>query len=90
MIVDFFLTTAEALVVWVLGLFPTDFEVPEWITGFTGLIAEILAGAHGMGIWIPWAFVFIVLGGTYLLWSAGLLLKFARFILGLIPTMGGS
>lgn len=89
MIVDFALDTAEDFVSWLVGLFPADFEVPEWLIGLASLVGQVLAGASGMGVWVPWALIITVVAGTYVLWSAGFLVKFARWLLGLLPTMGG-
>jgi len=89
MVSDFFMGLGEQLITWALGLWPVGFTLPEWFLGFAGLVSQVLTGAVGMGVWIPWASIFTVVGATFALWGIGLLLKFARWVVGLVPTMGG-
>lgn len=89
MIVSFFLDVALGLAGWVLDMFPADFEVPEWLTGFAVLVNEIFGNAVGMGAWVPWPFVLLVIGSVLTMWAIGFGIKFARWLIGLVPTMGG-
>lgn len=89
MIPDLFIDLGVAVGTWFLGLFPSDFEAPEWISGLAGLVNEVFANAVGMGAWVPWPFVLLVVGSIVTVWLIGLFVKFVRWLIGIIPTMGG-
>lgn len=89
MITDFFITVGTGFMGWILDMFPADFEVPDWLVGFATMVNEIFANAVGLGAWVPWPFVLLVVGSIVAVWVVGLVIKFARWLLGLIPTMGG-
>ena len=89
MITDWLIDVGRQLMAWLLGLFPADWQVPDWLTGLSTQLGVVLAGAAGMGVWIPWALIFTVVTATFVLWTLGLTLKLARWLLGLVPTMGG-
>jgi hypothetical protein len=89
LIVEAFIDLADTLVTWFFSLFPSDFELPEWLLTLSTLLGEVLAGAAGMAVWIPWGWIMTVLTGTFTIWSVGFILKFARWVVGLLPTMGG-
>lgn len=89
MITLFFIHLGGAIADWFLSLFPADFVVPDWFANFSDMVNPIFANAYGLGAWIPWPFVLIVVGFILTLWFTGLVIKFVRWLIGLIPTMGG-
>lgn len=89
MITQWFLDMGVGMAGWFLDLFPADFEVPDWFLGFTAIVNQIFSNAVGLGAWVPWPLVLLVVGFIFTVWGAGLLIKFVRWLIGLIPTMGG-
>lgn len=90
MITEWFIGIGKTLALWVLSLFPTGWEVPSWLTTASDWLAGIVVQGQNLGAWIPWALMLTVLASTIALWGGGLLLKFVRWLVGWIPTMGGS
>lgn len=89
MIWAWLLDVARGFIGWVLDLFPSDWELPDWFTGLADTAAEVIGNAAGLGAWVPWGIVLTVVGATFVLWTVGLIIKFVRWVVGLIPTMGG-
>lgn len=89
MIVEWLWGIATGFAGWVLSWFD-GFELPDWWFTFSDVIAQVVASAVGMGAWVPWEVLFAVIGilvGTYALLIS---IKGARWLVGWIPTMGGS
>jgi hypothetical protein len=87
-IIEWFIGLGGTAADWVLGLFGTD-APPEWLATVATFVNSQLAAAAGLGAWIPWDFAILVAGAVLTLWGTGLAIKFFRWVLGLIPTMGG-
>ena len=89
MITEALLNLFGGIADWFLGLFGTA-APPAWITDTAaGILGFITAGA-GLGVWIPWSTFGIVALVVLFVWTSGFWLKVFRWLLGLIPTMGGS
>lgn len=73
---------------WVMSLFG-EVELPEWFLGGVEFVTGIINAGAGLGVWVAWPILLSAVGLTFVLWSGGFVLKFARWLLGLIPTMGG-
>lgn len=89
MITEWFIGIGSDLTTWALGALGTD-DPASWFTTVGTFITNILASVAGLGAWVPWGIAIAVWGTATAVWTAGLLLKVARWLLGLIPTMGGS
>jgi hypothetical protein len=89
MIVEAIISVFASLADWFLGLLG-DAEPPAWITDISSTLLGFIAAGSGLGVWVPWAFMAVVTGVVLLVWSSGFLVKFVRWCIGLIPTMGGS
>ena len=87
MIIEWLLDLFSGFIDWVLSL--VTFDVPDWLEGLAGTVAGVINAGAGLGAWVPWPLVLLVVGGTFTIWGAGLFIKAARWLLGLIPTMGG-
>ena len=92
MIVDAILGLAVSLVEFVLGLFPSV-GWPDWITGTSGasvrgMAASLGGSVSGLGMWIPFDVLVIVLQAAQAVLSAALVIRGARFVLSTV-TMGG-
>lgn len=92
MVTEWFLTLAEQVTGFFLGLIPAfDPEGIEQVTVSTSdLVSPFLAGAASMGVWFPWealSFMFPLVLGIY---TASLFAKFIRTLLSHVPQFGGN
>jgi hypothetical protein len=88
MISDFFIGLWSGFMDWGLGLFGTS-DPPAYLTTVTTFISGLLQSAQGLGVWVPWVLVLSIAGINIGLWLVFTVVKGARWVLGLIPTMGG-
>lgn len=77
------------LVGWFTSLFGTD-PVPGWMLDAGDMIQSLITGASGLGVWVPWVLAITVATFVGGLWLVAVAIKFIRWVLGWIPTMGGS
>lgn len=89
MITEWFIGLWNTINQWVNSLWPANYQVPAWFTDFGAQLASFLSDANGLGVWIPWQFITVVVGGILALWLALLSVKLLRWVIGLFPTMGG-
>lgn len=62
---------------------------PAWM-GTTGtFVVSLIESAKGLGAWVPWTLILSIAAFNLALWAAFLALKVARWVVGLLPTMGG-
>lgn len=88
MIIEWLYSLVPGLEDWFLGLFgPAD--IPDWLGNVSDFLASMINSAAGLGAWVPWAFVIGVSGTLLGVWLIGLLIRVVRWLIGLIPTMGG-
>ncbi|SEH84155.1 MULTISPECIES: hypothetical protein [unclassified Leifsonia] len=89
MITEWFLSLAGGFITWLIGLFPPATAVPDWITSAAGYVQNVINSGAGLGAWIPWPLVIGVGGFQLALWFGLWSVKVIRWLVGLIPTMGG-
>jgi len=88
-IVEWLMSMSVSVATWVLSWFDGE-GVPEFFDTFADIIAQVVAGSVGLGAWIPWAFLFSTITAVVSVWLIGFLIKGARWLVGWVPTMGGS
>lgn len=88
MIIEWFISIGTHISDWAVGLFGTA-DAPAYLTTIASFVNGLMTSAAGLGAWVPWAFVIVVAGINLALWGVGLGVKAVRWIIGLIPTMGG-
>jgi len=88
-IVEWLAEIGANLGLWVISWFD-GIEIPDWFGMFAELLAQVLASAAGMGAWVPWGLLFSVVGAVFTLWGIIILVKAVRWVVGWVPTMGGS
>ena len=88
MITEWFISIGMGIAEWAVGLFGTA-DPPAYLTSLTTWLGTIINGASGFGAWVPWPFALLVAGVSLTLWLAGFVIKGIRWLIGLIPTMGG-
>lgn len=88
MVVESFLTVFSHLQVFFIESFGKS-DPPAWM-GTAGVFAgQLLSSAKGLGAWVPWTLILTVAGFNLVLWGTFLAIRIARWLLGLVPTMGG-
>lgn len=89
MITDYLLqfigTVSHAL----LGVLPVV-AVPDWLTGLSGAVGNVLQIAGSMGVWFPGGLALTVITACLALWLTGFGIKLARMVLSLFTGGGGS
>lgn len=88
MITEWLIGLGVAVAEWFLSLFGTS-DPPEWLVTLSDWLGALVGSASGLGVWIPWGLAFGVAGTVLALWLSGFLIKGVRWLIGLIPTMGG-
>lgn len=88
MITEWFLSIAQAVVTWLLGLFP-DWTPPADWSDLAGFLATASSWLNGLSVWFPIGVISTCVGVALAAWLIPLLIKGIRWLVGLIPTMGG-
>lgn len=89
MIAEWFLGLMESLSTWFLNLFPENPELENFAADAVGVVQSALDSASGLGAWLDWVYALVVAGLIASIWLIGLIIKVLRWLVGLIPTMGG-
>ena len=89
MITTWIIQTGTGFVGWIASLWPSDWEVPSWASGFMTTFAAIYTNVANLGAWVPWAILFGVVGSVIGVWLIGFLAKGLRWLVSWIPFMGG-
>ncbi len=89
MIVEFFIGLWDTIASVVLGMFPTD-PAPSFLVNADGVLNQILVSVQGMGAWLDVPFAVVVTTTVVGFWLFGVAVKIVRWLIGLIPTMGGA
>lgn len=88
MIPEWFMGLGVGIAEWFLSLFGTG-EPPEFLSQLSTWLGGLISAASGFGAWVPWAFALTVATIVVSLWLLGFVVKGVRWLIGLIPTMGG-
>lgn len=88
MIVSGFIGLFAGLQTWFVSLFGTD-PPPAWMGTAGQFLGSLIQSARGLGPWVPWTLILTIAAFNLTLWAAFLAIKVARWVLGLVPTMGG-
>lgn len=86
MISEFFIDIWVNLCTWVLGLMPAIPALNGASVGIGNILGPVSAGLTGLGGWIPWEVVAILLPVSVTLYIGSLML---RAIKSFIPTISG-
>lgn len=74
---------------WVASLLPTD-DAPAWLNAADDTVNVVFGNLNGVGVWVDWVYILIVVGVVLSVWSIGLLIKLARAVAAHIPLFGGA
>ena len=88
MITEWLIALAVGVADWFLGIFPA-WTVPAEIAGFDDTVNGFTASFTGLGVWVPWTLLIVCIGITLGAVAVNWIVKAARWVLGLVPTMGG-
>lgn len=89
MVTEWFISIGTTIAQWGIGLFG-NWELPDWLLGLQGMLAQLWASVVGLGAWIDWGFISTVALSVIGLWGVVFLVKGVRWLVGWLPTMGGS
>lgn len=88
MIVEFFFTLGTSIATWLAGLFE-PLTIPGWVTTSLPGLYSFLDTASGLGVWIPWPVIGVIVGGL-VLWYLGLFaVKLLLKVWSILPFGGG-
>lgn len=90
MITEWFMTLAQGVVTWALGLLPPTDTAQDLIVSAENAFAPIIAGASQIGGWMPWgtlAICFPIVIGFYV---ASFAVKVFRQLFAHVPLFGGT
>lgn len=89
MITEWFMSIGLSIAQWFLGLFGDD-PAPDWLTGFSGFIADMFDRVSGLGAWFPFVIFGAAVAANFSLWIVLWSVKGIRWLWGLTPFSGGS
>jgi hypothetical protein len=72
-----------------LGLLPTS-GPPEWFATGSGYFAQVWGYGAGLGAWIPWDVVGLVLGSIGTCLAIAVVVRVARILISVFTGGGGS
>ena len=88
MIIEWFLTVFSHIQVFFIESFGTS-APPVWMGTVGTFVGSLLTSARGLGAWVPWTLILSIAAFNLALWAVFLAIKIARWLLGLVPAMGG-
>lgn len=88
MVTDALIRVWSGFVTWAVGLLGTA-DPPPYISTIADFMANIFRSVQGLGVWVPWAFILVIASANLALWAVVLGIKALRWVIGLLPTMGG-
>lgn len=89
MISEWFIGLINTVATWFLGLFP-EWEAPAEIVNFDATLNGFTSSFSGLGVWVPWSLLVVCVGIAIAAYLVGITVRGARWVLGLVPTMGGN
>lgn len=90
MIVEWFIDLGVMVSTFIAGLFPTDWELPDFLANFDTMINGVLSSIDGIAVWIDWQFVLGTVLVVLSVWGIALGVKIIRQIITHIPQFGGN
>lgn len=88
MISEWFIGLIQTVANWFIGLMP-EWDAPPEFVNFDATLNGFTASFNGLGVWVPWALLVTCVVIAIAAYLIGLTVKAARWVLGLVPTMGG-
>lgn len=83
MIIEWLLELGLGFVSWLLDLMVAPDGAFDFLSDVATWIGPIFAGIHGMGAWVPWPIVVVVVGAIFALWIALVGVKAVAWLKGL-------
>lgn len=85
MITEWLFGIWESIAIWFIGLLPV-WPATEFAFGLAAVLAPVSGGLQGLGGWIPWNLINVLLPISVSLYLAAFIL---RAVKSLIPTISG-
>lgn len=89
MIVEWLIRIGLKIAGWFMSLFPNT-DPPAFLSTLDTQWNTVVAGASGMGVWVDWAYVLVVLGAVLAVYVAMFLVKVLMKVAAFFPFLGGS
>lgn len=89
MVTEWFIWIGMTVARWFVGLFPEG-SPPEFLATVDDKWNSVTAGASGIGVWVDWTYVLVVLTAVLGVYVITFGVKVALKIVAFIPFFGGS
>lgn len=89
MVTNLILGWLSALWGWVVTHLPAP-SPPDWLAGTHDALDTVMAHIGGLGRWLPFGLLGVVLGTFFLILGAGFVIKVARIVASFFTAGGGS
>jgi hypothetical protein len=74
---------------WVGSLFP-DWTPPAFLTQLASQVNGLLANLNGVGVWVDWTYILVIVVAVLGTWVITLGVKTARALASYLPFFGGA
>jgi hypothetical protein len=88
-IVVWALSPIYAFFMLIVGWLPTD-PPPSWVSDANGLLSQIWGWGAGLGAWVPWQLIGVVVAAVLACALIGFLIKIVRIVASFLTLGGGS
>lgn len=89
MIVEWLMRIGLKIAGWFVSLFPST-DPPQWIATLDDKWNAVVGGASGIGVWVDWTYVLVILGAVLAVYVAMFIVKVLMKVAAFIPFLGGS
>lgn len=89
MIIEWLVAVGEGFIGWLTGLMP-EWDPPAWFIAFDEQVNGVFATLDGLGAWIDWVLLLVVVGLALATWLTCLSIKALRAVASYVPFFGGS
>lgn len=89
MIVEWLISLGATVSNWFASLFPV-WDVPEFLVDFDATLNDVLGNLSGVGAWVDWLYILLIVTAVMAVWGIALLIKVARAVAAHVPFVGGA
>lgn len=89
MIAEYFGQLAVDFVVFLSNLFG-DYQIPPELTSARGTMLVLLESSVGLGVWVDWNVLGLVMAAVGLVYGIGLSIRLIRAVVAHVPQFGGA
>lgn len=89
MITEWLLGLGQTVVTWFASLFPPADEMPDFLRDLDSTISGLLSNLSGIGAWVDWAYIIVIVLAVAGLWLVAFGIKVLRALIAHLPLIGG-